>query len=81
MISYSDWLMEEGKVKMYELYILGPGINPISDKIKHTVKEFIKNPESCLVLKFRGTKEDVSKAEKALAAANFRVIETEIEHD
>ena len=66
---------------MYELYVIGPGIAPIADKIKHAVKDVVKNPESCLVLKFRGTREDVNKAEKALEHAGFRVIETEVEHD
>lgn len=81
MISYKDWMLSEGKVKLYELYIKGPGIDPVAEKAVKAVKDVMSGAKSFLVLKFRGTKEDVAKVEKALAEVSFNVVEVEIEHD
>lgn len=81
MIKYKEWLIGEGKTKMYELYLNGPGIAPIADKVLGTIKGVVSNAKSHLVVKFSGTKEELNKVERAVADAGFVVIDSEIEHD
>lgn len=80
MVKYEDWRLTEEKIHLYELYILGPGINPVAEKAEKALRGVVPNPKSFLVAKFRGTKKDVDKAEKALASVGFRVVDSEIEN-
>lgn len=83
MKSYNQWLDEAvgDRVKMYELYLLGPGIGPVADKALKAIKGIVPSPKSFLVVKFKGTPADVRKVESALGEVQFRVVDTEIEHD
>ena len=82
MISYHDWLLQESKTtKMYELYLKGPGIDPQTEKAIKAIGGLVTKPTSFLVVKFRGSKEDVAKVENALASVNYKVVDSEIEHN
>jgi hypothetical protein len=81
MLKYSEWLIGEGKTKTYNLYVIGPSVTPIAEKLEKLVKGIVADPKSYMTIKFRGTSKELSKAERALEEAGFRVVDSEVSHD
>ena len=79
MIDYNEWKVAESSNKMYELYVEGPGIKQQCEKAIKCIKDIVPNPKSFLVVKFRGTNEDVKDVKRELNKINFKVVEVEIE--
>lgn len=77
MKSYNEW--SKSRKKLYELYLTSSSITSLAKKAVEAIDQLVPQPESFLVVKFRGDNDDVREVKKALSKSGFKVVEVEIE--